>query len=117
MAKQLPERDRNTSAAARKQAAAADNTRRNRLWRDLALIAIAPALLYLLASVACTATVTLHATLACCTCWPACSPIRRRPTRAGPVPARWSRRCTTWAARWGRGSPTCCASCSVMSPT
>ncbi|KRG82967.1 cell division protein FtsK [Stenotrophomonas daejeonensis] len=50
MAKQLPERDRNTAAAARKQAAAADNTRRNKLWRDLALIAIAPALLYLLAS-------------------------------------------------------------------
>ena len=52
MAKQLPERDKTPSAgaAARKPAASTDNTRRNRLWRDLALIAIAPALLYLLAS-------------------------------------------------------------------
>ncbi len=52
MAKQVPERDKGAgpSGNARKQAAAADNPRRNRLWRDLALIAIAPALLYLLAS-------------------------------------------------------------------
>ena len=52
MAKQVPERDKGAgpSGNARKQAAAADNPRRNKLWRDLALIAIAPALLYLLAS-------------------------------------------------------------------
>ncbi|MEN5206706.1 DNA translocase FtsK 4TM domain-containing protein [Stenotrophomonas terrae] len=52
MAKQVPERDKSPKAAAdaRKQAAAADNPRRQKLWRDLALIAIAPALLYLLAS-------------------------------------------------------------------
>ena len=52
MAKQVPERGKNPSAgnAARKPPAAADNPRRQKLWRDLALIAIAPALLYLLAS-------------------------------------------------------------------
>ena len=52
MAKQVPERGKNPSAgnAARKTAAAADNPRRQKLSRDLALIAIAPALLYLLAS-------------------------------------------------------------------
>ncbi|WP_313172047.1 DNA translocase FtsK 4TM domain-containing protein [Stenotrophomonas sp.] len=53
MAKQVPERDKSPKAAAdaRKSAAAAvDNPRRQKLWRDLALIAIAPALLYLLAS-------------------------------------------------------------------
>ncbi len=50
MAKQLPEngKPKGANAAARKQAAA--NPRRQRLWRDLALIAIAPLLLYLLAS-------------------------------------------------------------------
>ncbi len=53
MAKQLPERDKSPgagSAARKPSVAAADTTRRNKLWRDLALIAIAPALLYLLAS-------------------------------------------------------------------
>ncbi len=51
MAKQLPEsgKPKGAGAAARKQQAAA-NPRRQRLWRDLALIAIAPLLLYLLAS-------------------------------------------------------------------
>ncbi len=51
MAKQVPERGKapgGRSAAGR--VSAADNPRRHRLWRDLALIAIAPALLYLLAS-------------------------------------------------------------------
>ena len=38
------------NAAARKQATAAANPRRQRLWRDLALIVIAPLLLYLFAS-------------------------------------------------------------------
>ncbi|MCC4595584.1 DNA translocase FtsK 4TM domain-containing protein [Xanthomonas campestris pv. phormiicola] len=53
MAKQVPERGKSqgANAAARKQAAAA-NPRRQKLWRDLALIAIAPLLLYLLASLA-----------------------------------------------------------------
>ncbi|MGE8225853.1 MAG: DNA translocase FtsK 4TM domain-containing protein, partial [Stenotrophomonas sp.] len=53
MAKQVPERDKSPKAAAearKSAAAAADNPRRQKLWRDLALIAIAPALLYLLAS-------------------------------------------------------------------
>ncbi|MDR7070323.1 S-DNA-T family DNA segregation ATPase FtsK/SpoIIIE [Pseudoxanthomonas japonensis] len=51
MAKQLPDngKSKEGNAAARKQAAA-PNPRRQRLWRDLALIAIAPLLLYLLAS-------------------------------------------------------------------
>lgn len=51
MAKQLPDNGKSKAApaAARKQAAA-PNPRRQRLWRDLALIAIAPLLLYLLAS-------------------------------------------------------------------
>lgn len=51
MAKQLPESSKSKGAntAARRQAAA-PNPRRQRLWRDLALIAIAPLLLYLLAS-------------------------------------------------------------------
>lgn len=50
MAKQLPERSKskNGNSAVRKQSAS--NPRRQRLWRDLALIAIAPLLLYLLAS-------------------------------------------------------------------
>ncbi len=51
MAKQVPERGKTLGAAARKSAAAeAETSSRNRLWRDLALIAIAPLLLYLLAS-------------------------------------------------------------------
>ncbi|MGV8958913.1 MAG: DNA translocase FtsK [Stenotrophomonas sp.] len=53
MAKQVPERGKipSASASARKSAAAGtDNSNRQRLWRDLALIAIAPLLLYLLAS-------------------------------------------------------------------
>ncbi|WP_299342546.1 DNA translocase FtsK [uncultured Pseudoxanthomonas sp.] len=51
MAKQLPDngKSKGGNAAARKQAAP-PNPRRQRLWRDLALIAIAPLLLYLLAS-------------------------------------------------------------------
>ncbi len=51
MAKQLPDNGKSKAApaAARKQATA-PNPRRQRLWRDLALIAIAPLLLYLLAS-------------------------------------------------------------------
>lgn len=51
MAKQLPEtsKAKGANSAARKQASAV-NPRRQRLWRDLALIAIAPLLLYLLAS-------------------------------------------------------------------
>ena len=51
MAKQLPDNGKSKAgnAAARKQAAP-PNPRRQRLWRDLALIAIAPLLLYLLAS-------------------------------------------------------------------
>ena len=52
MAKQLSEntqsKAKGANSAARKQASAA-NPRRQRLWRDLALIAIAPLLLYLLA--------------------------------------------------------------------
>ncbi|CAN7331382.1 DNA translocase FtsK 4TM domain-containing protein [Pseudoxanthomonas sp. LjRoot168] len=51
MAKQLPDngKSKGGNAAARKQAPS-PNPRRQRLWRDLALIAIAPLLLYLLAS-------------------------------------------------------------------
>ncbi len=51
MAKPLPEnaKTKGANSAARKQTSA-PNTRRQRLWRDLALIAIAPLLLYLLAS-------------------------------------------------------------------
>ncbi|MBD9467788.1 DNA translocase FtsK [Pseudoxanthomonas sp. PXM01] len=51
MAKQLPDngKSKGGAAAARKQASP-PNPRRQRLWRDLALIAIAPLLLYLLAS-------------------------------------------------------------------
>ena len=51
MAKQVPEtsKAKGANSAARKQASVAD-PRRQRLWRDLALIAIAPLLLYLLAS-------------------------------------------------------------------
>ena len=50
MAKQLPEtpKAKGANSAARKQAPAA-NPRRQRLWRDLALIVIAPLLLYLFA--------------------------------------------------------------------
>jgi len=51
VAKQVPEtsKAKGANSAARKQASVA-NPRRQRLWRDLALIAIAPLLLYLLAS-------------------------------------------------------------------
>ena len=51
MAKQLPDngKSKGSNAAARRQASP-PNPRRQRLWRDLALIAIAPLLLYLLAS-------------------------------------------------------------------
>ncbi|WP_394697178.1 DNA translocase FtsK [Pseudoxanthomonas japonensis] len=51
MAKQLPDngKSKGGNAASRKQASP-PNPRRQRLWRDLALIAIAPLLLYLLAS-------------------------------------------------------------------
>ncbi|WP_421566857.1 DNA translocase FtsK [Stenotrophomonas sp. PD6] len=54
MAKQVPERTKSPDgkAASRRAAAAApvENPRKQRLWRDLGLIAIAPALLYLVAS-------------------------------------------------------------------
>lgn len=54
MAKQLPERSKSPDSKPSRKAAAApapaDNPRRQRLWRDLGLIAIAPALLYLVAS-------------------------------------------------------------------
>lgn len=51
MAKQVPERAKSAEGkpSARK-APAADTPRRQKLWRDLALIAVAPMLLYLLAS-------------------------------------------------------------------
>ena len=51
MAKPAPEnsKGKGANAAARKQATAAANPRRQRLWRDLALIVIAPLLLYHLA--------------------------------------------------------------------
>jgi len=55
VAKQVPERTKSPdSKASSRRAAAApapvDNPRKQRLWRDLGLIAIAPALLYLVAS-------------------------------------------------------------------
>lgn len=49
MGKQSPERGRRQDGSPRR-VAAPSNPARQRLWRDLALIAIAPALLYLLAS-------------------------------------------------------------------
>ncbi|WP_066095563.1 DNA translocase FtsK [Xanthomonas massiliensis] len=49
MAKQLPERGKKQDGKSARAATPA-NPARQRLWRDLALIAIAPALLYLLAS-------------------------------------------------------------------
>jgi len=54
VAKQLPERSKSPDSKPSRKAAAApapaDNSGRQRLWRDLGLIAIAPALLYLVAS-------------------------------------------------------------------
>lgn len=51
MAKQVPERAKaSESKAASRKPASVDNPRRQRLWRDLGLIAVAPALLYLVAS-------------------------------------------------------------------
>ncbi|GHH46505.1 MULTISPECIES: DNA translocase FtsK [Gammaproteobacteria] len=50
MAKQVPERGKPSEGKASRKTAAADNPRRQKLWRDLALIAVAPLLLYLLAS-------------------------------------------------------------------
>ncbi|MBN5048978.1 cell division protein FtsK [Stenotrophomonas sp. LMG 10879] len=53
MAKQVPERSKSDDKKPSRRTAAAattDNPRRQRLWRDLGLIAIAPALLYLAAS-------------------------------------------------------------------
>ncbi|HAU79829.1 MAG TPA: cell division protein FtsK [Stenotrophomonas sp.] len=51
MAKQVPERAKaSDSKAAPRKPAGEDNPRRQRLWRDLGLIAVAPALLYLVAS-------------------------------------------------------------------
>ena len=50
MAKQVPERGAAAEAKASRKPVPTDNARRQRLWRDLALIAIAPLLLYLLAS-------------------------------------------------------------------
>ena len=50
MAKQLPENARSRGAAPNaRRASVAANPRRQRLWRDLALIAVAPLLLYILA--------------------------------------------------------------------
>lgn len=51
MAKQVPERSKPAEGkSSSRKPAAADNPRRQKLWRDLALIAVAPLLLYLLAS-------------------------------------------------------------------
>jgi S-DNA-T family DNA segregation ATPase FtsK/SpoIIIE len=50
VAKQVPERGAAADAKAARKPVPTDNARRQRLWRDLALIAIAPLLLYLLAS-------------------------------------------------------------------
>lgn len=51
MAKQVPERSKSPdNKAPSRKAASADNPRRQRLWRDLGVIAVAPALLYLVAS-------------------------------------------------------------------
>ncbi|HVJ38361.1 MAG TPA: DNA translocase FtsK 4TM domain-containing protein [Stenotrophomonas sp.] len=50
MAKQVPERGAAADTKASRKPVPTENTRRQRLWRDLALIAIAPLLLYLLAS-------------------------------------------------------------------
>lgn len=51
MAKQVPERSKPAEGkTSSRKTAAADNPRRQKLWRDLALIAVAPLLLYLLAS-------------------------------------------------------------------
>ncbi|WP_033003701.1 DNA translocase FtsK 4TM domain-containing protein, partial [Xanthomonas oryzae] len=52
MAKQVPERSSKPAEGkpSARKAAVADNPRRQKLWRDLALIAVAPLLLYLLAS-------------------------------------------------------------------
>lgn len=51
MAKQVPERSKaSDSKAAPRKPTSVDNPRRQRLWRDLGLIAVAPALLYLVAS-------------------------------------------------------------------
>ena len=50
MARPITERSRRQRASAAKDAAKAPNPRRQRLWRDIALILIAPLLLYLLAS-------------------------------------------------------------------
>ncbi len=50
MAKQLPESGRTQGAKSARKPAAAVPPRRQRLWRDLALIAIAPLLVYLFAS-------------------------------------------------------------------
>ncbi len=49
MAKESSERGKNKSANSRKADAPAASPRRSRLWRDIALIAVAPILLYLLA--------------------------------------------------------------------
>jgi len=51
VAKQVPERSKaSDSKAAPRKPTSVDNPRRQRLWRDLGLIAVAPALLYLVAS-------------------------------------------------------------------
>lgn len=51
MAKQVPERSKSSdSKASSRKAPSVENPRRQRLWRDLGLIAVAPALLYLVAS-------------------------------------------------------------------
>jgi len=51
VAKQVPERSKSSdSKASSRKAPSVENPRRQRLWRDLGLIAVAPALLYLVAS-------------------------------------------------------------------
>ena len=50
MAKQLPDNGKSKGGNAARKQASPPNPRRQRLWRDLTLIAIAPLLLYLLAS-------------------------------------------------------------------
>ena len=51
MAKQVPERSRSSEGKARRRdPSPSENPTRQRLWRDLGLIAVAPALLYLVAS-------------------------------------------------------------------
>ncbi len=50
MARPLSERSKSNRAGSRRPSSVASNPRRQRLWRDIALILVAPLLLYLLAS-------------------------------------------------------------------